>query len=186
MRDVLVWSLRLLILFVVLLGLSFVALTLMTPSAEELAELSQPRSPVAQLDTTNAPADSMVITVSDSLQTLVDSLSSEIFFLQLRSDSMSRELDLKAVEVETYASQYDALNDKITELRTYNVSVKDLAKTYETMKIKDIKPIIEKVDDETVIALYKNMGSRTRKNLMQSLSSVRAAQLTKKIAGAKP
>jgi len=71
----------------------------------------------------------------------------------------------------------------VQTLKNKKISIKELAKTYETMKVSEIKPILDNVDDDTVIALYKNMGTRTRKNLIKSLSGGRAAQITEKLAG---
>ena len=184
MKDVMVWSLRLLVLFVVLMGASFLVLTLITPSPEELQEIVAKAEVVTVPDSSGGAMIQMV--AGDSLQTVIDSLNSELFFLELRADSLALQVDEKQGEIQILVNQVATMTRQIQEFTDQQASIKDLAKTYETMKVNDIKPILDRVDDDTVIALYTNMGNRTRKNLMQALSSVRAAQITKKIAGTSP
>jgi flagellar motility protein MotE (MotC chaperone) len=62
-------------------------------------------------------------------------------------------------------------------------NIKELAKTFETMKTSEIGPILKKVDNATVIALYKNMGSRSKKMILTALSNDRAAEITQELAG---
>lgn len=60
-------------------------------------------------------------------------------------------------------------------------NAKDLAKTFSSMNVKEIGPILSNLDDETIIQLYVNMNSRTRKNIFLGLPKNRAAEITKQL-----
>lgn len=195
MRQVIIWSLILVVLFVVFIGLAFVGLTYMTPSPEELQKVKQqaakPKVEVSQeypQDDSLTDPDSIKkaptkVSVADSLEKVIDDLKSDLFFNSVTMDSLNQELNKKDGSIAGYSSQVESLEEQVESLKSKNASIKDLAKTYETMKVADIRPILERVDDETIIALYKNMGSRSKKNLLQALSDIRAAKITKKLAG---
>ncbi len=204
MRQIVMWSLIILVLFVVFIGLAFVGLTYLTPTPEALEETIAAQAEATEAeadpdldyesayeDSADAPgqtdstqaAKSKKISKSDSLQAVIEVLTGDLFFSRVTVDSLNEELGKQEKLLTTYTSQVESLEDQIEKLKEKNVSIKDLAKTYETMKVADIRPILERVDDKTIIALYKNMGTRTKKNLIQALSDVRAAQITKKLAG---
>ena len=197
MKQVVLWSLILVIVFVLFIGIAFGVLSYLTPSEEELEKMqkaAEKKETVAKTqmdsdsgteassDTSLAPRDTNKISPVDSMQILIDSLNSELFFYKIRFDSLSDESTQQLADIEGLNKSISDYETQIQDLQNHAIEVKELAKTYETMKVNDIRPIIEKVDDETVIALYRNMSGRTRKNIIQALSSVRAAQITKKIA----
>jgi len=195
MRQVIMWSLIFLVLFIVFIGLAFVGLTLMTPSPEEL-EMAQRAVESRQNADNNASSNEFSLGYPDSsanmkpkfskidtLQSKVQELTSSLFFTRIIVDSLNDQLTLKNDHIQTQGDQLENLEKTITNLKDKSVSIKDLAKTYETMKVADMRPILEKVDDATILLLYKNMGSRTKKNLIGALSNTRAAQITKKLAG---
>lgn len=74
---------------------------------------------------------------------------------------------------------------KLTEAKTRSKSkdsrAKEIAKTLSSMKTKAMAPILNKLDDDTVILIYKQTGKTSRKNILMALSESRAAKITKKI-----
>jgi len=183
MKQVITWSLILIVLFVVFIGLAFVALNYMTPTAEDIEKIKK-QAPVINKQVEVSDSTAVVepkITVADSLQQIIENLTSDLFFVRVTTDSLNEVLGKQELIIAGYTSQIESLEERNQALQSKSVSIKELAKTYETMKVSDIRPILEKVDDATIVALYKNMGSRTRKNIIQALSSVRAAQLTNKL-----
>ncbi len=196
MRQVIQWTLILVVLFVIFIGLAFVGLTYLTPSEEELKAVengsktqeknmsSQATRVSTNSDSTTTPKKNKTTGDNgDSLRTIINQLNGDIFFTRVTVDSLNEELGLKEDQIGRYLAEIESLEDNIKSLQESRTSIKDLAKTYDTMKVADISPILAKLDDETIIALYKNMGSRTRKNLIQALTGARAAQITKKLAG---
>ncbi|RMF06365.1 MAG: hypothetical protein D6762_09640 [Candidatus Neomarinimicrobiota bacterium] len=142
-----------------------------TPDTPEDQQADAPKSPAPQL------------TVADSLAALVRELRNDLFERSVVIDSLNERITFQQNVIAGYQKKIDELNDQILTLNRHEVSLKELAKTYESMKVSDIKPILNKVDDETVIAIYRAMGTRTRKTIMMALSAERAAQITEKLAG---
>lgn len=186
MKQVIMWSSIFIVLFIVFIGLAFVGLTYMTPSPDEIKQIKLEQKKVHTTpeiaDSDSTKTKGKKITIADSLQIIIDQQIGDLFFMRVTIDSLNEQLGSKEDLVTEFQTQVKSLNDNIQTLKTNNISIKDLAKTYETMKVAEIRPILEKVSDATIIALYKNMGSRTRKNLIQALSSSRAAQITTKLA----
>jgi flagellar motility protein MotE (MotC chaperone) len=180
MKQVITWSLILVVVFVLLIGIAFGVLSYLAPAPEELAAI-QEETLAAPSDTTAASEPET--SESDSLRQVIDELTSDLFFSRITIDSLTEVVAQKQKELQGYIDQTSLLEGKLESLKDKKISIRELAKTYESMKVSEIKPIVEKLDDKTVIALYNNMGSRTKKNLLRALSDVRAAQITKKLAG---
>ena len=195
MRQLIQWTLILVVVFVVFIGLAFVGLTYLTPSAKELQAIEKGNKPQENLSSrptsVTAFSDSTVSTKkserqgegTDSLRSVIIQLNGDLFFTRVTIDSLNEQLGLKEDQIGRYLAEIESLESNINTLQESRTSIKDLAKTYDTMKVTDMSPILAKLDDETIIALYRNMGSRTRKNLIQALTGARAAQITKKLAG---
>ncbi len=195
MRQLIQWTLILVVVFVVFIGLAFVGLTYLTPSAKELQAIEKGNKTQENLSSrptsVTAFSDSTVSTKkserqgegTDSLRSVIIQLNGDLFFTRVTIDSLNEQLGLKEDQIGRYLAEIESLESNINTLQESRTSIKDLAKTYDTMKVTDMSPILAKLDDETIIALYRNMGSRTRKNLIQALTGARAAQITKKLAG---
>ena len=132
------------------------------------------------------------MTVTDILQhykVKIDSLTEEISGMKTSAvhadfinDSLVQSTLTKDNLVEQYKSEIEKLNKDIEALNKRDLNVKELAKTFETMKQEEIKPIIDKVDNRTVVAIYNNMNSRKRKAILNALSGDRAASITMLLA----
>lgn len=215
MRQILIWSVSILLLFIVFIGLAFVGLTYLTPAGDEIqapqniaVDESEELDESQELDGSQEPDEALdmdiysdslsyddsrpvekkkpkarALSKADSLSKVIDKLSSDLFFTNLALDSLTEQITLKDGLIENYLNQVEALEKDLLTRNDKSSNIKDLAKTYETMKVAEIKPILERVDDETIMALYKNMGTRTRKIILQALSGPRAAQITEKLAG---
>jgi len=179
MKQVLMWTLILTILFAVFIGVAFGVLTYLAPDPEALAQTQQLAGAASDTSAVVVPKKSE----ADSLRAVVDQLRSELFFIRVSADSLNQVVGQRDAQIAGYVLKLTNLERAAEEVNNKHNSIKDLAKTYATMKVSDIRPIIEQLDDKTVIALYNNMGSRTKKNLIQALSDVRAAQITRKLAG---
>jgi len=185
--------------FVVLVGVIFVVLLIFEPSSDEtpipeenIAKVN-PDNPDDEnsIESSNSESDGESgnftnghpTTVTDSLANLVQELKNDLFERSLEIDSLKEQITFQNGLINGYKKTIDGLNSQILALNKKEVSLKELAKTYESMKVSDIKPILDKVDDETVIAIYRAMGTRTRKSIMMALSAERAATITEKLAG---
>jgi len=120
----------------------------------------------------------------DSLNIKIEKLNSNLFFSNLTIDSLQNDTQFKNNLIERYKKDIKKLNKNLLLSTKTKVSIQELAKTYDTMKTEEMRPILQKVNDRTVIAIYKNMNSRKRKDILKALSSDRAAAITQRLAGA--
>ncbi len=128
----------------------------------------------------------MTISEKDSLIKVINDLNSSQFFLGMEKDSLLDVISLRDREIDRFKAAVAQLEEKVAAVEAKKATMKELAKTYESLKPKEMEPILAKIDDNTLIALYKNMSSRNRKNLLLALTSTRAAALTQQLAGVIP
>ena len=178
MKQIITWISIFLVVFVVFIAGSFLFLTYGTTSAEPV-ELA-----AAKVNETAFAARMRVMNDEiDSLKSVIKNLQNQVFFAGVTVDSLNQQSGIKDAVIAGYDTELNTLRDQVKILTGRRTSVKDLAKTYESMKSEEMAPILDAVDDRTIIALYENMSSRTRKNIIQALPGVRAAEITKKLAG---
>ncbi len=100
-------------------------------------------------------------------------------------DSLNNQLMLQENLINEYKNQNEELLNDLELAKRQVISIKDLAKTYESMKPEEMKPILSNLDDGTVIAIYNSMSGRNKKTIFKALSPKRAAQITELLAGGK-
>ena len=100
-------------------------------------------------------------------------------------DSLNNQLMLQEDLINEYKNRNEELLNKLEIAKRQVISIKDLAKTYESMKPEEMKPILSNLDDGTVIAIYNSMSGRNKKIIFKSLNPKRAAEITELIAGGK-
>lgn len=182
--------------FIVLAAVIFVVLMILEPSTDEspvpdenIAKV-EPDNPEKEAEPPStegadsaATDSSSPLSLVDSLQNVIQEMKNDLFVRSLEVDSLNEQITFKDGLIAGYQKTIDDLNDQVLAMNKKELRLKDLAKTYASMKVTDMKPILKKVDDETVIAIYQAMGSRTRKSIMMALSAERAATITQKLAG---
>ncbi len=100
-------------------------------------------------------------------------------------DSLNNQLMLQEEIINEYKNRNEELSNKLEMAKRQVISIKDLAKTYESMKPEEMKPILSNLDDGTVIAIYNSMSSRNKKTIFKALNPKRAAEITELLAGGK-
>jgi len=180
------------LLFVLLVGLVFGVLTFMEQSD---------KNDVVQIDNVPTEENNSILgilladkqTIIDSLSAIVTMFGDSVTNLTSESDSINILLVEKTTRIFNDSTKIVKLerdiakikNDQIeSDLATAqtNEDVKQLAKTYEQMKVTEMKAIFSKLDDKTIIALYTNMSARKRPAVLKALSTDRAAKITKELA----
>ena len=181
-----------LLLFVLLVGLVFGILTFMEKNG---------KSSVVEIDKTPTEENNSIlgILLSDK-QVIIDSLSlmateygDSLTFLTEESDSINTLLVVKTQQIFSDSSKIAKLERDLAKLKNdqiesglaaekANEEVKQLAKTYEQMKVTEMKAIFTKLDDKTIMALYNNMSARKRPMILKALSTDRAAKITQELA----
>jgi len=123
-----------------------------------------------QRDSLQVAADSLKKRLNAELQ-LNDSLSASLARLSLTTQSQEQALTTLTGEKETRASR----EEKAAEM----------AKTFSSMALKEMAPIVSNLDDRTIIDIYNKMSSRTKKNILLALDDKRAANITEKLISQK-
>ena len=100
-------------------------------------------------------------------------------------DSLNNQLMLQEEIINEYKNRNEELLNKLEMAKRQVISIKDLAKTYESMKPEEMKPILSNLDDGTVIAIYNSMSGRNKKIIFKALNPKRAAEITEILAGGK-
>jgi len=163
--------------FTLLVGIIFVVLTVIDPDDEkEMAEIVEQNSPVQ-----NKKFDLDAGKV-DSLTSNNNKLLNELQLSKFIKDSLEKQLAFKDNLIKGYKKTIEKLDEDILAINNQRVRVKELAKTFESMKTEEMRPILENVDNETVMSIYSNMNSRTRKNILIALSKKRASIITQRLA----
>jgi len=172
-------------LFVVVVILTLLVLRNLNPGD---AGADDQTSLITHLD--SSALDSMVVAGFqqrlDSLQTINDSLTQQLTDATQRIDSLQTELQNLEQKLTAAQNQMAEMQQQLSEAQQLQVSLREVAKTYEAMKVNEMGPILQKLDDRTVIMIYRNINARKRKNLLLALPGERAAQITQKMIGRNP
>jgi len=138
----------------------------------------------------NAVADTMVAdtTSADSLLTEEEKTKRTIQSLKEQLAEQTRIADSLQLLISSYEERLKLSEENINKqkmsieaLQRTNTNVADLAKTFQNMKVAELKAILHSVDDNAALKIYANMNNRSRKKLLLGLSGQRAAKLTEKI-----
>ena len=117
----------------------------------------------------------------DSLSAMLSRNKMEMTEKNRMIDSLSNELNSHQAALKKQESEVEYLSNLLNSDRDRTDKAKDIAKTFSSMETKQIAPILNRLDNETVIAIYEQMNSRTRKNILLGLPQERAALITKKM-----
>ena len=180
MKKILIMAVAGISIFIVLVGVIFFVLSSFnTPEPEPVLEESR-------YSNTRSVA-SLLLEVRekelDSLKTIMKLRENEVFLRDTKIDSLNEVITGHTRMTTRLEQQITNLTRKLDENQNQEANLKDLAKTFETMKSNEIGPILNRVDDPTVIAIYRNVGSRSKKMIMTALSTERAAEITKQLVG---
>ena len=181
-----------LIFFILLVGLVFAILTFMEKNVKK---------DVVQIDRIPSEENNSILgilltekqVIIDSLSSIVSEYGDSLTNLTTISDSINTLLVEKTQHIFSDSTKIVKLEGDITKLiddhataelatTQKEAEIKQLAKTYEQMKINEMKPIFTQLDDKTIMALYNNMSARKRPMILKALSTNRAAKITKELA----
>ena len=143
-----------------------------------------------ELDDNNLP-DSLTdtfqpnIITSDTVIIVDETEIEDTINTQAIIDSLNNQLMLQEEIINEYKNRNEELSNKLEMAKRQVISIKDLAKTYESMKPEEMKPILSNLDDGTVIAIYNSMSGRNKKIIFKALNPKRAAEITELLAGNK-
>jgi len=141
---------------------------------------AQDSSHTAVGDSTHAEHDSL----NHASVSLTDSLKSKLAWYERQLIRKMSEADSLQKLLTQFTSAETQSTQAVNEVKSGNVQangqdVKELAKTFSAMNVKELAPILSDLDNQSIIQLYHNMSSRSRKNIFVGLPKNRAAEITR-------
>lgn len=124
---------------------------------------------------------SEMVQARDSLRVELDSIYALLVQRTTEADSLNDLLAFRDATVNGLESQVQQKDVEITNLREVDVNAKEMARTFGTMSVVELAPIVAGLSDKVVLDIYKNTSSKKRKNLLAAMGTDRAAQLTNRL-----
>lgn len=177
MKKLLMGFIGLILLFAVLTGV-FTVVLFMRERAEPLAEGEiEPEE-----ETFVSSRELRVIVDSrDSLRVQYDSLMAVLAARQSELDSLETELAYKEATIKGLDDRLQTQDAEIAELRQADVNAQEMARTFGTMSVDELTPIVGKLSDAVVLDIYQYTSSKRRRFLLAALGYDRAAALTNRL-----
>jgi hypothetical protein len=116
---------------------------------------------------------------ADGLRKLIEKKEQEIVKKETIVDSIKNDAKTKIEVAKIEAIKEATKIAEENEAKAKKKKALSMAKTFEKMSIKQIAPILNNLDDETVMMIYTNTGNRFKKNILLAVNEKRAAQITK-------
>lgn len=118
---------------------------------------------------------------TDSLRALVEEYEQLTEEKEQVIDSLQKVISEQVLQLEEKDKKMEQLNAALTARAEKNKRTKDMAKTLSAMKSKQMAPILNKLDDATIISIFQQTSKSARTSILSALSDERAARITKKI-----
>ena len=122
-----------------------------------------------------------IVQERDALLVDVDSLLAVLAQNNVALDSLERELAFGDATVKGLEGRLQVKDAELESLRQVEVNAQDMARTFATMTVTELTPIVAKLSDEVVMDIYKHTTNKRRKFLLAALGDDRAAALTNRL-----
>ncbi len=119
-----------------------------------------------QVDSLRASLDSLQVVMASNM-TVIDSLEQELTYKDANLQVLEDNLQEKDVEIES--------------LRQVAVNAEDMARTFATMTVAELTPIIARLSNDVVLDIFEYTATKRRKFLLTALGDERAAELTNRL-----
>ncbi|MCK4578889.1 MAG: hypothetical protein KAU50_08870 [Candidatus Marinimicrobia bacterium] len=117
----------------------------------------------------------------DSLTAETQFLDSEVDQRNAQLDSLQELLAFKEATIKTLDDQVQSRETAIADLQTVGVNAQQMARTFATMSVEELTPIVARLNDKVVLDIYKQTSNKRRKFLLTALGDERAASMTDRI-----
>ena len=172
MMKILIGLAAALLFFVLMVGI-FIAVFFFLGEEEMMAEADLPTITNAELQTIIQTRDSL-LAERDSLQLVVGARDASV-------DSLGRLLALRDADVKVLDETVQQKDAEIEALRQVDVNAQEMARTFATMTLDELTPIVDKLNDQVVLDIYKHTTNKRRKFLLSALGDDRAARMTNRL-----
>jgi len=122
-----------------------------------------------------------IVQERDSLLVDLDSLQSVLARSNTALDSLEQESTFKGATAKTLERRLQEKDAELESLRQVEVNAQDMARTFATMTVAELTPIVAKLSDDVVMDIYKHTTSKRKKFLLAALGDDRAATLTSRL-----
>ncbi|MFC1583264.1 hypothetical protein ACFL4U_01140 [Candidatus Neomarinimicrobiota bacterium] len=126
-----------------------------------------------------------IIEQRDSLLVDVDSLETDLAHNRAIIDSLEQELSFKSATLQGVQDRLQEKDAVIASLRQAEVNAQDMARTFATMTVAEMKPIVAKLSDRVVMDIYKNTSTKRKKFLLEAMGNERAAAMASRLLSKK-
>lgn len=168
----------------VLLVVAFSVVFLLTAEEDQLVEEEAGPGAVEEIDMERRiPYKELYVIIQerDSLQVDADSLQALLAQSAAKVDSLQRLMRLNNATVSTLEQRMQEKDAEIKTLRTVEVNAREMARTFATMSVGELTPIVAMLVEDVVLDIYKHTATKKRKNLLAALGDERAAALTTRL-----
>lgn len=139
-------------------------------TVKEGANSKKPKSEISKEKNNNSVVNKELIKTIAGLEKSLLSKDKQI-------DSL-KQITAKTSELE---QQIIKLTDELEGSKDKKARAKDMAKTLASMKSKAMAPILNKLDDKTVMLIYEQTSKTSRKDILAALKEDRAARIANKL-----
>ncbi|MCH8327474.1 MAG: hypothetical protein IID15_02995 [Candidatus Marinimicrobia bacterium] len=120
-------------------------------------------------------------TYRDSLQMAMDSLLAVLVQRTADLDSLADVLAFRDAAIGALESRLQDKDAAIEGLREVDVNAQEMARTFATMNVEQLSPIVAELTDGVVLDIYKHTSNKRRRFLLAAMGDNRAAKLTNRL-----
>ena len=178
----------LVVAIIVLTGVILGVMIYLAPPIEIPKELSALQQALDSLNTVSKIDSSQYNRViglydiqKDSLERTLDRYVENELKMKFAYDSLDQLVSSLKATIKQKDSELEKLTASLTTTEDKETKAKEVAKTFGSMDPKQMAPILSNLDNADIISIYKQMNSRTKKNILLALPRERAAKITQKI-----
>lgn len=117
----------------------------------------------------------------DSLLVSLDSLQAVMARSMTIIDSLEQELTYKDANLQVLEANLQERDAEIESLRLVEANAQDMARTFATMTVAELTPIIARLSNDVVLDIFEYTATKRRKFLLTALGDERAAELTNRL-----
>jgi len=172
MKKILMGLAMALMFFVLMIALFVIVFMFFFPGDEEM---------LANGEIVSSEEMQVIVQERDSLLVDVDSLLAVLAQNNVALDSLGQELTYRDAMVRTLEGSLQERDAEIESLRQVGLNAQEMARTFATMSVDELTPIVARLSDDVILDIYTQTTNKRRKYLLTALGDDRAAALTNRL-----
>ena len=117
----------------------------------------------------------------DSLTSELESLKAAQEESRAKVDGLTLELNDRDATIRSLREKLQTQGIELEAIRKTDLNSRAMARTFGTMSMEELAPIMARLDDNIVVSIYRQTPNKRRKNLLAALGEKRAAALTNEL-----